>query len=113
NLAMHDALNTIDARYDRYAYDGDRVEADPEAAAAAAAEEVLRSEYPGSAQQVEAALTGQLGRLRREARAAAERLGKSAARAILEERRDDGWDRPGSYEFATGPGHYQTTPDWN
>jgi hypothetical protein len=40
-------------------------------------------------------------------------LGRAAAAAILELRAGDGWDLPGSYEFRSGAGQYQTTPPWN
>ena len=46
HLAMHDALNTIDPAYKRYVYAGPRSDADPAAAAAQAAYEVLLSQYP-------------------------------------------------------------------
>jgi hypothetical protein len=116
NLAMHDALNTIDPIYERYAYRGDRVSADAETAAAVAAAAVLRAEYPGAAERLDEALAGQLASpADKEARTAAvaAAVGRAAAAAILSARTGDGWDAPGTYAFSTGAGRYATTPDWN
>jgi len=118
NLAMHDALNTISPVYDRYAYAGEAVRAHPGVAAAQAAYEVLRSQYPGTTARLDSALAESLslpgtepGAM--EARSAAVDLGRAAAEAVLATRREDGWDAPGTYAYATGPGRYQTTPDWD
>jgi hypothetical protein len=114
NLAMHDALNTIAPRYARYAYGGPQVHADGGAAAAHAAYEVLRSQYPDAAARLDTVLARQLTRPADSGmRSAAAALGVSAAQAILARRRNDQWDAPGSYAFSAGPGRYQTTPDWN
>jgi PAP2 superfamily len=40
-------------------------------------------------------------------------LGRATAAAILAQRKGDGWDFPGTYEFGEGPGRYQSTPPWN
>jgi hypothetical protein len=40
-------------------------------------------------------------------------LGRAVAAAILARRDGDGWDFGDTYEFRSGPGHYQTTPPWN
>jgi hypothetical protein len=46
HLAMHDALNTIDRRYTRYACAAAPTEAEPTTAAVQAAYEVLVTQYP-------------------------------------------------------------------
>src|SRR5688500_18362369 len=46
HLAMHDALNSIDEEYERYAFAGDDPSADPIAAGAQAAHDVLVYIYP-------------------------------------------------------------------
>jgi len=100
--------------YDRYAYSGRRKDANPTAAAAQAAFEVLRSQYPGEEARLAAELSTWLDAAPdgpRKGRAIA--LGKATAAAILARREGDGYDFPGSYAFGTGPGRYQTTPPWD
>jgi hypothetical protein len=114
HLAMHDALNTIVPWYERYAYDGPLVIAHPVAAVAQAGYEVLASQYPDQQARVQAELTTWLtqapaGRLRDRG----VELGRATAAAILTRRANDGWDNPGTYDFRSGPGAYQTTPPWN
>jgi hypothetical protein len=115
HLAMHDALNTIRPVHGRYAYSGDHVRgADPIAAAAQAAYEVLISQYPGAKTVLDAELGRWLGRVNGgppKQRGIA--LGRSTATAILAMRQNDGWDVVGTYSFRSEPGQYQTTPDWN
>lgn len=115
HLAMHDALNAIDPVYARYAYAGDRAPgADPTAAAAQAAYEVLRSQYPGAQPTLEAELARWLGRVS-DARPKHEgiALGQATAASILALRQNDAWNATGTYIFQRGPGQYQTTPPWN
>lgn len=114
HLAMHDALNAIVPVYQPYAYGRPPIAAHPVAAAAQAAYEVLRSQYPDQQQRLAAERDRWLdeaarGRLRDRSI----ELGRAAATAILERRADDGWNLPGSYEFRSGPGQYQTTPPWD
>lgn len=114
HLAMHDALNSIVPVYERYVYTASRPAAHPVAAAAQAAYDVLRSQYPDQQQRLADELAVWLGDVpdtrRREQGI---ELGQSAAAAILERRADDGWNLPGSYEFRSGAGQYQTTPPWD
>jgi hypothetical protein len=115
HLAMHDVLNSIVPVYERYAYTGPRrVPADPLAAVAQGAYEVLISEYPDQQSKLAGELAAWLarvppGRLRDHG----VELGRAAAAAIVNIRASDGWNTPGEYEFRTGPGQYQTTPPWN
>jgi PAP2 superfamily len=106
--------NSIEPVYERYAYDGPQLIADSIAAVAQAAYEVLVSQYPAQQPRLGSELARWLtlvpdGELRRRG----VDLGRAAAAAILTRRADDGWDVPGSYEFVSGPGEYQTTPPWN
>jgi hypothetical protein len=114
HLAMHDALNSIVPVYRRYAYTGPRVPADPVAAAAQAAYGVLLSEYPGQQPRLAAELAVWLGHVPNGTpRERGVDLGQAVALAILNRRSNDGFDDPGTYEFRSGPGEYQTTPPWN
>jgi len=114
HLAMHDALNSIVPRYQRYAYAGHVTPGDPIVAAAQAAHDVLLSEYPDQGDRLGAELTAWLSESpQRAARDRAITLGHAAAGAIVALRAGDGWDFPGSYIFRDGPGEYQTTPPWN
>lgn len=112
HLAMHDALNGIVPRYRAYAFQGKMPGADPVAAAARAAHDVLRGLYPDQAARLGAELN-------RWAHADDPRTlrgveaGAQSARTILSLREDDGWSLEGTYAFASGPGAYQSTPDWN
>lgn len=113
NLAMHDALNTVSERYDRYAYHGpSAVGKDATLVAAHAAHHVLRSLYPKATTRLDSLLADQSTGLEATHRGEAE-LGTAVANAVLEARRGDGWDATGSYVFSQGAGVYQTTPDWN
>ncbi|HEX6309620.1 MAG TPA: vanadium-dependent haloperoxidase [Longimicrobiales bacterium] len=113
NLAMHDALNTIDPVYERYAHDGEVREAAAGLAAAQGAHAILSSLYPAAGARLDSALAVQRGSVPEAARAAAIELGTAAAQAVLRSREGDGWDAPGTYEFVRGAGRYQTTPEWN
>jgi hypothetical protein len=114
HLAMHDALNSIVPLYERYAYHGPQVVADPIAAAAQAAYEILVSQYPGQQPRLGSELAKWLALVAPgELHSRGVDLGRATATAILVRRANDGWAAPGSYEFISGPGEYQTTPPWN
>jgi hypothetical protein len=115
HLAMHDALNSIVPLYKRYAYTGPRrVAADPIAAIAQGAYEVLMSEYPNQQSRLAGELAAWLARVAPGGlRDQGVELGRAAAAAIVALRDSDGWNTPGEYEFRAGPGEYQTTPPWN
>ncbi|MGI8842903.1 MAG: hypothetical protein ACR2HZ_04320, partial [Gemmatimonadaceae bacterium] len=113
HLAMHDALQTIRPEYAAYAYRQTRPAADPLAAASSAAYEVLLATYPSHRAELAPVHDRWLTRARHEgARRQGVAIGKAAARAILERRANDGWDTPGTYEFRSEPGQYQTTPPY-
>jgi hypothetical protein len=113
HVAMHDALNTIRPEYETYAYDGSATEgdlstADPRAAAAQAAYEVVVGQFPDREADLAAELqrwldaagggpASELGR----------RIGRDAAAAIEEQRQGDGWDGEAEYQWhPMGPGVY-------
>jgi hypothetical protein len=115
HLAQHDALNSIKRRFEPYAAKGRRVpQAEPTAAAAQAARQVLVAQYPAAQSEIDALLAQQLASLagdRRRKNLGID-LGRAAATAILELRNKDGWEVEGEYEFVMAPGAYQSTPPW-
>jgi hypothetical protein len=114
HIAMHDALNAIVPFYRQYSrIDSDPL-AHPLAAAAQAAHDVLRVQYPDERAELERELGRWLSRVpeNRSKRRGID-LGKRSAGAILTRRADDGWNFQGSYTFADELGTYQTTPPWD
>ena len=131
HLAMHDAVNAIVPVYQFYAFH-DRehpqplqasehpsvlrereLRADPIAAAAQAAHDVLVSQVPGQQSKLDQALAEWLSQVSDGGlKARGIELGQRAAAAVLAKRNGDGWDVQGSYEFRAGIGDYQTTPPW-
>ena len=108
HLAMHDALNSVNGRYATYAFDQGRPEAAAVTAAVEAAYRVAISQYPDQ--------ENSLGALHKQAvplhptdpriKAGIE-LGAEAARAILLQRQDDGWDSDAEYQWhPMAPGVY-------
>lgn len=114
HLAMHDAVNSVQPRYRRYAFVAHDSLADRVVAAAQAAHDVLRAHYPGAAAALETELAPWLSRPKDDSAVArGVGVGRSAAVAILKLRRDDGWDVQGKYAFDDRPGSYRTTPPWD
>lgn len=118
HLAQHDALNSIDPRFERYLpgarRSGRKSHGSARAAAAQAAHDVLLSQYPQDRASIDALLDGQLIDIRNDSNKEAGReVGRKAAASILAARAGDDIDKQGTYTFVTGPGAYQTTPDWN
>jgi hypothetical protein len=117
HIAMHDALNAIDPRYEQYAYFGRNRGADPVAAAATAAHDVLVAVYPAQRPTLDAELATWLatvpdGAAKTEALA----LGAAAAAAIVAMREGDGTAvdllSPG-YTPGMQPGDYQFVPPYD
>lgn len=112
HLAMHDALNAIEARYEAYVLDASRTDAHPIAAASQAAHDVAVAAYPDHADRF-AALHA---RLLEDAPDDADierglALGADAAAAIVEAREGDAFDAevdPYAPESAA-PGIYRFT----
>ena len=128
HIAIHDALNAIDRRYQPYAYVGDAQRgASPDAAVAAAARRVLvpvlRQLTPpfgpecvdagvASVEADYAAAIAEVPDGRAKARGIA--VGEAAAAAIVALRADDGADTTlidVGYPQGTRPGQYRFTPD--
>jgi hypothetical protein len=115
HVAIYDALNSFDQIYTPYF---DRVPvpsgASRDAAVAQAAHDTLVAMYPTQTAIYDAALAAQLSRLPSTAAQDGARVGAAAARAILDLRRNDGWDRPTpSYVLPSLAGYWQPVPPAN
>ncbi len=114
HIAMFEAVNAIDRRYAPYKLNltADRA-ASREAAAAAAAYDVLLMLHPDKKADLDAALAGSLaGITENEAKSKGIELGKQAAAGIIALRTNDGSNTPEDYRPATTAGVYvpTTTP---
>ena len=117
HIAMHDALNAIDPRFDQYAYFGRSRDADPIAAAAKAAHDVLVAVYPAQQAALDAELATWLARVPNgSGKTKALTLGSKAAAAIVALRQNDGTNVDlvsASYTPGTQPGDYQFVPPYD
>jgi hypothetical protein len=115
HVAQHDAVNAIAPAYESYAFSGRDAAADPNAAAAAAAHTVLRATFPEQAAMLDQRLARSTRGLAEPGRSRGLELGKRAAQALLEQRRNDGSDTPavGDYRPRGGPGAYQFVPPFD
>ncbi|HEX8314768.1 MAG TPA: vanadium-dependent haloperoxidase [Flavisolibacter sp.] len=116
HLAIHDALNSIEGKYARYAYNGNDKEADPLAAAAAAAHAILVNEIADRKSFLDSALTQSFSMIKEgEAKTKGLALGKEAAYAVLAKRANDGKDGElfGQIPPSEVPGIYQPVPPFN
>jgi len=120
HVAIHDALNAIDRRYQSYAFDGQApTGASPEAAVAAAAHDVLVALFPelaglpsdlgftpaAATDLVEAAYAAALAAIPDSAaKAQGVLIGQAAAAAILDLRDADGANTPPFLDFTYVPG---------
>lgn len=112
-LAVFDAVNSIDRRHEPYAgiQVGHARGASVEAAAAGAADEVLRALYPDQAERFRATLAESLATVpNRRARIAGEAVGRQVGRAILALRANDGSSVQVDAPSATKPGEWSPTP---
>ena len=115
-LAMHDALNAIEPRYRHYAFDGNDPSADPVAAAAQAAHDVMNHIYPGRTAENDAELAFWLGQVPDGApKTAGINLGQASAAAIIANRANDNMLVFGSYtpDNPLEPGDYRFTPPFD
>ena len=121
-VAVHDALNAIDRRYDAYYFEGPGdPAASPDAAVAAAAHTVLVGVIGGygtPAQKgatfalVEQAYAASIARVTNgPARNKGVAVGRAAGAAILALRKDDGAFRDAPYTPGMGPGKWQPHPN--
>lgn len=117
HIAMHDALNAIRPKYEQYAYTGRSYGADPVAAAAAAAHDVLVAVYPAQQATLDAELATWLATVPDgTAKTKALALGADAAAAVVALREDDGTVvdlvSP-TFVPGTEPGDYQYVPPYD
>jgi hypothetical protein len=109
-LAIHDALNGIEEKYSRYAFNGKDTKADPRAAAASAAHTILLAETPDRKSFLDSALMQSLASVKDgEAKARGIAFGKEAALAVMAKRGNDGaaGDVVGPIQPSGQPGVYQ------
>lgn len=118
HLAMHDAVNAIEPRYQPYAYapkpGSASKRADAAVAAAVAAHDMLLALFP----KQKALLTARLEATFVDAGIgkrveAAKRVGAEAAAAVLAKRADDGSGANETYTPGTAVGRYRFTPGWD
>src|ERR1700738_4916195 len=110
--AIYDAVNAIDGTHKPYLV-GLRAShfASQEAAAAAAAHEVLVKLYPNFQATLDAQLRQALAQLPNGGQADGVRIGNTVADRLLALRTNDGSNaQPFAYSFGTAPGDYQSTP---
>jgi len=112
-LAMFEAVNSVDRRYQPYRT---VLPVTPgtsqEAAAATAAAVAMSNLVPDAASDIQAALTTYLAALPDgSAKANGIKLGTEAAEAMLQARADDGSATPDAYRPVTAPGVYIPTPN--
>jgi hypothetical protein len=136
HVAIHDALNAIDRRYQPYAFDGHAPDASPDAAVAAAAHDVLVATYPrlpgeigltpdAAISLVEAAYANSLAAIPDgSAKSEGILIGRAAAAAIVALRAHDNAElpfivhtyvpgpNPGDFQFIPGFGPIVAAPYW-
>jgi hypothetical protein len=114
HAAIYDAVNAIDRTHRPYLVrlSGVPRDASQEAAAAAAAHQVLVALYPGFQAALDAVLQQSLAQIPDgNEKAEGIRIGQTVAGRILALRNNDGSNaKPIPYVFGTAPGDYQSTP---
>ena len=116
HIAIHDALNAIAPRYQSYIFSQKDKQADPIAAVATAAYEVLVASMPDQKPLLDGRLATSLAGIPEgSSKIKGIELGKKAAAAILALRQNDGaFQDPISQPVSTGqPGAYQVVPPFN
>ena len=108
HLAIHNALNTIQPKYNTYHYRDQRTDADPISAAVQAAYLVSVSQYPDQQRKFEEILQQWLDKSTDQpGQQAGIALGKATAAAILEARENDAWNGEAEYRWhPMAPGVY-------
>ena len=113
HVSMSDSVNAVENRYTGFT---PGIAADPnasaEAAAAAAAREILMRQYPGQKARIDAAFAATLERVPDSpARAAGIALGEKVAASVFADRQNDDTNVPDTYRPLTRPGVWvPTTP---
>jgi hypothetical protein len=116
HLAIHDALNGIEEKYSRFAFNGNDKGADPIAAASAAAHVVLMHEIPQRKTFIDSALSKMLKNVKGgAAKSKGLALGKAAAKAVILKRASDGANGNvvGAIAASKVPGVYQPVPPFD
>jgi hypothetical protein len=111
DVAMFDAVNAVQPRYEPYAWRGGAVrDASAEAAAASAAHAVLEALLPDRGKAWDGLLAASLARIPAgPPRDGGIALGQKVAAVILALRADDGSNAPNTYRPITTPGRYVPT----
>ena len=112
HIALHDAANAVRPKYERYAYHvTEDTGADPSAAAAVAAAQVLKHRRPAKAADIDALLAVDLAMVSNPKRLQNSiNVGQAAAAAIIALRANDGSTSAATpYTPGTEPGDYQPT----
>src|SRR4249919_850601 len=113
NVAMSDAVNTVQNRYTRFIADGPRApKASAEAAAAGAAREMLLRLYPDQKAKIYQAYAASIAAVPEgTARNEGVLVGEQAAAAVFAERANDASNAPDTYRPVATPGVWiPTTP---
>lgn len=118
HIAMFDAINSIERSYTPYRLDFQAsAAASKEAAAAQAGHDVLSAIFPAQQATYDAALADQLSGIPPGLAQQGVKIGRLAAAAILEWRKDDGWPATitpdPTYVLPPFPGLWQPTPPAN
>lgn len=112
HVAMFDAVNALDRRYQPYGISISAPKnASKEAAAAAAAVGVLAQLFPNDGEELRAALSSYLAPIPEgSAKSAGIKVGEDVAAKTVMDRQGDGADAPDAYRPKTKPGVYVPTP---
>ena len=113
NAAIYDAVNAIDGRYSVFAVSPTTpaAGASEEAAAIAAAYNVLRTFYPGQAAYLDAQYAASLAPIADgDSKSRGVQIGREVATLYLAQRSNDGRNANVAYTPGTGPGAWQPTP---
>ena len=114
HVAIHDAVNSVDRRYERYRFASEDPAADPEAAAAAAAHRVLSHLFPAQAADLAAKLSASLAAVPNgDAEMRGVALGERVGDQVLQQRAGDGAGARVPYAPGEGPGKYQFVPPFD
>ena len=116
NLAMYDALNTIQKKHAPYTLQSTLVpDASPDAAVSAAAHDVLVSQLPTQKAYADSVYTAVLAKITNgDAKTKGISLGQLAAKAIIAKRTGDGSETAQiPFPIGTNPGDYQYTPPFD